>query len=229
MDISDSVFKNRNELELGKELGHGFFGEVNKAIWRSELDVAVKTLRHKEGKIEKDFEKEKNTFLKETEIMKKLNHPNLVKMLGICIEKSPFYLVQELCQNGDLKNHLKCFEFIKTYPVSYLHHRRNKEKTKFENVPKLNALLTWCQDILKGQSNNLNYLFNFKKLLLGMCYLESINLVHRDLAARNVLLDKHLRAKVADFGLTMKDDAVEEKENPAMAVLWSAPEAIGKI
>lgn len=159
MDISDSVFKSRNELELGKELGHGFFGEVNKAIWRSELDVAVKTLRHKEGKIEKDFEKEKHTFLKETEIMKKLNHPNLVKMLGICIEKSPFYLVQELCQNGDLKNHLKHFEFIKTYPVSYLHHRRNKEKTKFENVPKLNALLTWCQDILKGQSNN--YLVDF--------------------------------------------------------------------
>ena len=62
-----------------------------------------------------------------------------------------------------------------------------------------------------------------------MCYLESINLVHRDLAARNVLLDSHLRAKVADFGLTMKNDTVEEKENPAMAVLWSAPEAIGEI
>ena len=26
--------------------------------------------------------------------MKSLNHPNLVKMLGVCIEKSPFYLVQ---------------------------------------------------------------------------------------------------------------------------------------
>ena len=61
-----------------------------------------------------------------------------------------------------------------------------------------------------------------------MRYLESINLVHRDLAARNVLLDNHLRAKVADFGLTMKNDTVEEKDNPAMAVLWSAPEAIGR-
>ena len=43
------------------------------------------------------------------------------------------------------------------------------------------------------------------------------------------MLDQFLRAKVADFGLTMKNDTVEEKENPAMAVLLSAPEAIGKI
>ena len=26
--------------------------------------------------------------------MKKLNHPNLVKMFGVSIEKAPFYLVQ---------------------------------------------------------------------------------------------------------------------------------------
>lgn len=62
-----------------------------------------------------------------------------------------------------------------------------------------------------------------------MCYLESHNLVHRDLAARNVLLDSHLKAKVADFGLTMKDNMVVNEEKPAMAVLWSAPEAIGEI
>ena len=80
---------------------------------------------------------------------------------------------------------------------------------------------------LKASQSTLT--FFFQSFFLGMCYLESSNLVHRDLAARNVLLDNHLRAKVADFGLTMKDDAVEEKENPAMAVLWSAPEAIGKI
>ena len=58
------------------------------------MEVAVKTLRHKSGRSENDFTKEKNIFLSETEIMKKLNHPHLVKMLGICVEKSPFYLVQ---------------------------------------------------------------------------------------------------------------------------------------
>ena len=103
----------RDELELGVELGHGYFGAVHRGIWRKEVEVAIKTLRNKEGRLEADFLKEKNTFLSETEIMKRLNHPNLVKMLGICVDKSPFYLVQELCQNGDLKNYLKSFEFIK--------------------------------------------------------------------------------------------------------------------
>ena len=77
--------------------------------------------------------------------------------------------------------------------------------------------------------------------------------MHRDLAARNVLLDGNLRAKVADFGLTQKvlrtsfsvqkssnkvhsavvhcrfqDDLEPDTEERAMAVLWSAPEAIEK-
>ena len=37
-----------------------------------------------------------------------------------------------------------------------------------------------------------------------MDYLESKGVVHRDLAARNVLLSKHKRAKVADFGLSFE-------------------------
>ena len=103
----------REELVLGVELGHGYFGAVHRGVWRQGTEVAVKTLRHKEGRQEADFEREKATFLAETEVMKRLNHPHLVKMLGICVEKSPFYLVQELCQNGDLKHYLKSFDFIK--------------------------------------------------------------------------------------------------------------------
>ena len=155
---------------LGVELGHGYFGAVHRGVWRQGTEVAVKTLRHKEGRQEADFEREKATFLAETEVMKRLNHPHLVKMLGICVEKSPFYLVQELCQNGDLKHYLKSFDFIKvgslktsktigitivvplqvyqSMPHNYL--QNNKKADKFKNVPSLSSLISWCSDILKG-------------------------------------------------------------------------------
>ena len=71
------------------------------------------------------------------------------------------------------------------------------------------------------------HFLNFPPAFQGMSYLESLNLVHRDLAARNILLDSHLKAKVGDFGLTMKNNIEVNEEKPAMAVLWSAPEAIG--
>ena len=142
----------REELVLGVELGHGYFGSVHRGVWRQSLEVAVKTLRHKDGRSQEDFNKEKNTFLSETEIMKRLNHPHLVKMLGICVEKSPFYLVQELCQNGDLKHHLKTFEFVKVFQhISYLHNAKKSEK--FKSVPSFSRLLSWCIDILKGSFN----------------------------------------------------------------------------
>ena len=80
-------------------------------------------------------------------------------------------------------------------PHNYL--QSNKKADKFKNVPSLSSLISWCSDILKG--GNIVKLPTNPQFLtkvspdVGMCYLESLQLVHRDLAARNVLLDAHLR------------------------------------
>ena len=106
-----------------------------------------------------EFEKQKTTFLQETETMKKLNHPNLVKMIGICVEKSPLYLVQELCQNGDLKNYLKKYEFVKVHhSMAYMKNRKQseEEKERYAKVPSLNSLIIWCREIIKGDSASHN-------------------------------------------------------------------------
>ena len=74
----------------------------------------MKTLRDKAGGgRERNYERERDRFLAETEIMKRLHHPHVVHLYGICVERAPFYLVQELCENGDLLHHLRKFPFLK--------------------------------------------------------------------------------------------------------------------
>ena len=58
----------------------------------------------------------------------------------------------------------------------------------------------------------------------GMEFLESKSIIHRDLAARNVMLNKHNRAKIADFGLAYEEG--EDVESTKFPVLWTAPEIV---
>lgn len=77
----------------------------------------------------------------------------------------------------------------------------------------------------------------------GMAHLAGHGMVHRDLAARNVLVDKHRRHKVADFGMSRRAarasattageadcDNVYYRAGPksstAIPIRWTAPEAI---
>ena len=69
----------KNSLSIVRILGTGNFGRVYQATWQGSskpLKVAVKELKA-EGKMTQD------DFLKEAEVMKKLNHPKLVQLLGV--------------------------------------------------------------------------------------------------------------------------------------------------
>jgi len=46
-------------------------------------------------------------FLREAGALKKLRHPNIVQLYGVCTQETPFYLVTEFMANGDLRNYLK--------------------------------------------------------------------------------------------------------------------------
>jgi len=192
---------NRDELHIDKELGRGNFGVVSLGRWRNETKVAIKELIAMDtaegySNDADKYDKEKKNFEAEMEIMKKLNHPNLVKMYGICVDKLPFFIIQELCEKGDLKKHLETF---KEGIGRIIEGKRN--------VPKFDQLIKWSHDIA-----------------LGMSYLEKKEIVHRDLAARNVLLSKYSRAKVADFGLSQ--DKGHEEDNVAFPILWSPLEVL---
>ncbi len=59
-----------------------------------------------------------------------------------------------------------------------------------------------------------------------------MSFVHRDLAARNILVNKELKCKVADFGLSREIENGEATEGVywtkggKIPVRWTAPEAI---
>lgn len=60
--------------------------------------VAVKTIKNNAGKIEKD------DLLSEYNLLKDVNHPNVVKLLGACTTRDgPFYLIIEYAKHGSLR------------------------------------------------------------------------------------------------------------------------------
>ncbi|KAI1299968.1 Activated CDC42 kinase 1 [Halotydeus destructor] len=64
----------------------------------------------------------------------------------------------------------------------------------------------------------------------GMAYLEAKRMLHRDLAARNVLLAKHRKVKIGDFGLMRalpnQEDCYVMNETKKVPFPWCAPESL---
>uniref|UniRef100_A0A672GNI3 non-specific protein-tyrosine kinase n=1 Tax=Salarias fasciatus TaxID=181472 RepID=A0A672GNI3_SALFA len=89
----------RNDIVLGRILGSGFFGEVYEGVYKQAvINVAVKTCKDCSPDV---MEK----FMSEAVIMKNLDHPHIVKLIGI-IEDDPVWIVMELYQYGELGNYL---------------------------------------------------------------------------------------------------------------------------
>lgn len=80
----------------------GNFGDVYKArLKRTKQDVAVKTCRMTLP------EEQKKKFLQEGRILKQYDHPNIVKLVGICVQKQPIMIVMELVPGGSLLTFLR--------------------------------------------------------------------------------------------------------------------------
>lgn len=84
-----SSFSNTNKL------GEGGFGAVYKGKLADGQEVAVKRLSKSSGQGIKEFKNE-------TELIAKLQHTNLVKLIGCCVEKQEKILVYEYMPNNSL-------------------------------------------------------------------------------------------------------------------------------
>ncbi|KGN45527.1 receptor-like serine/threonine-protein kinase ALE2 [Cucumis sativus] len=91
--------KSTDNFDTARILGEGGFGIVYSGSLEDGRDVAVKVLkRHNQHGIRE--------FLAEVEMLSRLHHRNLVKLIGICTEDQIRCLVYELVPNGSVESHL---------------------------------------------------------------------------------------------------------------------------
>ncbi|XP_018484119.1 cysteine-rich receptor-like protein kinase 29 isoform X2 [Raphanus sativus] len=84
-----------NNFSSENELGRGGFGSVYKGVFSHGKEIAVKRLSGTSGQGDTEF---KNEIL----VLAKLQHRNLVRLLGFCIHGQERLLVYELIKNASL-------------------------------------------------------------------------------------------------------------------------------
>ncbi|XP_057967432.1 receptor-like serine/threonine-protein kinase ALE2 isoform X2 [Malania oleifera] len=88
-----------DNFNASRILGEGGFGRVYSGSLEDGTKVAVKVLK-------RDDQQGGREFLAEVEMLSRLHHRNLVKLIGICTEERSRCLVYELIPNGSVESHL---------------------------------------------------------------------------------------------------------------------------
>lgn len=91
--------KATDNFNESRVLGEGGFGRVYSGVLEDGTKVAVKVLK-------RDDQQGGREFLAEVEMLSRLHHRNLVRLLGICTEERHWCLVYELIANGSVESHL---------------------------------------------------------------------------------------------------------------------------
>ncbi|XP_035142314.2 tyrosine-protein kinase receptor UFO isoform X4 [Callithrix jacchus] len=193
------VMVDRHKVALGKTLGEGEFGAVMEGQLNQDdsvLKVAVKTM-----KIAICTRSELEDFLSEAVCMKEFDHPNVMRLIGVCFqgsERESFpapVVILPFMKHGDLHSFL-LYSRLGDQPV-YL---------------PTQMLVKFMADIASG-----------------MEYLSTKRFIHRDLAARNCMLNENMSVCVADFGLSKKiynGDYYRQGRIAKMPVKWIAIESL---
>ncbi|CAI0547451.1 unnamed protein product [Linum tenue] len=184
------IDKATNGFEESRIIGEGGYGRVYYGLLRGK-EVAIK--RMKSNRL--------SEFFAELKALCKVNHINVVELLGYASEEEFMYLVYEYLPNGSLNNHLH------------------------DPLRKGHATLSWTArvQIAVDAARGIEYIHDHTKA----------RYVHRDIKTANILLDQGLRAKVADFGLTMLAERSIEEDFVVTRLMgtpgYMAPECVREL
>lgn len=210
----------RSRLRFREKLGEGQFGEVHLCEVENPHDlasldfpvsvrkgqpllVAVKILRPDATK------NARNDFLKEVKIMSRLKDPNIIRLLGVCVQDDPLCMITDYMENGDLN------QFLSAHQLD--------NKAVAGGAPR---------DEEAAQGPTISYpmlLHVAAQIASGMRYLATLNFVHRDLATRNCLVGENFTIKIADFGMSRNlyaGDYYRVQGRAVLPIRWMAWECI---
>lgn len=185
-----------SELQLLEKVGTGCTAEVYRGVWKGQ-QVAIKQIDWNKSRMGL---KEQRAFDREVAIMPRINHPNLVMMLGVASKQRPFRIVTEFCSGGC------CFELL-----------HNCDHIELSWLQKIKM----CLDVAKA----MEYLHSFDPQIIHRD-LKSLNL----LLSEPILSEEDIPVvKVSDFGLSRMKDRAPDADWGKMTMAagtchWMAPE-----
>lgn len=191
-DGAESYVLSPTEIEVEDEVAQGITSKVYLGKYRG-IAVAVKRMNHARSSMSG---KSRVNFARELQILKQINHPNLVQFVGVAEEAGTLMLVTQFCwgdtvfdlaHNSDLK--LSCHQYMK---------------------------------IASDVSSGMAYLHSFEPPIIHRD-LKSLNLLLHDFVDSEETVPL---VKITDFGLSRSSTCGGIMTKEAGTLHWMAPEVL---
>ena len=208
----------RKDLRYFDSLGQGSFGWIVRGRYRASDGLGKPNISNDQSIIVCMLKEEANSdsqrsFLEETQlaaqfsfhfddvpitnVVTNVDSKNIVKLMGICIEKPPYLAIYEECKLGDLKTFLLDRKGIlqlqiRLYPTSTI------IVTILPGLTNSYILFTDISELLLANENFSGLMLQFcQNVTSGLHYLHEVQCIPYDLATRCCQVTSSMEIKVS--------------------------------